>query len=155
MISDRMTMAHGLEGRSPFMDHVVAGFAARLPTRLKVRGRTTRVIQRRLAERYLPREVLEMPKQGFSSALPYMLRDEYPVLFNAFLRDSRLVQEGFLRESAVSDLLDRHLGGREDNSNRLWLLLNSEIWYRMQIDGDSIDLTNETLDQASKPARVA
>ena len=155
MISDRMTMAHGLEGRSPFMDHVVAGFAARLPTHLKVCGRTTRVIQRRLAERYLPREVLEMPKQGFSSALPYMLRDEYPVLFNAFLRDSRLVQEGFLRENAVSDLLDRHLGGREDNSNRLWLLLNSEIWYRMQIDGDSMDVTNETLGQASQTARVA
>jgi asparagine synthase (glutamine-hydrolysing) len=122
---------------------------------LKVRGRTSRIIQRKLAERYLPREVLDMPKQGFSSALPYMLREEYPVLFDAFLRDSRLVAEGLLRGEAVSSLLDRHLGGREDHSNRLWLLLNSEIWYRMQIDGDSIDVTSERLAEAGGEVQVA
>jgi hypothetical protein len=77
------------------------------------------------------------------------------VLFDAFLRDSRLVAEGLLRGEAVSSLLDRHLGGREDHSNRLWLLLNSEIWYRMQIDGDSIDVTSERLAEAGGEVQVA
>ena len=54
MIQDRMTMAHGLEARSPFMDHELAEFAARLPARLKVRGRSLRYIQVQLAKRYLP-----------------------------------------------------------------------------------------------------
>ena len=77
MISDRMSMAHGLEVRSPFMDHRLAEFAAHLPWTLKVRGRNLRYIQRKLAARYLPPEILSRSKQGFSSALPYILRDEY------------------------------------------------------------------------------
>ncbi|HLT02932.1 MAG TPA: asparagine synthase (glutamine-hydrolyzing) [Geminicoccaceae bacterium] len=135
MILDRMTMAHGLEARSPFMDHEVAEFCARLPVRLKVRGRTLRYIERQLARRYLPREVLERRKQGFSSALPYMLRDEFRRLFQLFLRDSHLAQAGIFRQPAVDRLLEEHLVGGIDHGNRLWLLLNSELWYRMFIDG--------------------
>jgi asparagine synthase (glutamine-hydrolysing) len=90
MILDRMTMAHGLEARSPFMDHDLAEFTARLPVRMKVRGRSLRYIQMRLAERYLPEALLKRPKQGFSSALPYMLRNEYRLLFDRFLRDSHM-----------------------------------------------------------------
>ena len=58
MISDRMSMAHGLEARSPFMDHKLAEYAAHLPWTLKVRGRHLRYIQRKLAARYLPPEIL-------------------------------------------------------------------------------------------------
>ena len=69
MISDRMSMAHGLEVRSPFMDHKLAEYAAGLPWTLKVRGRQLRYLQRKLAARYLPGEILTRSKQGFSSAL--------------------------------------------------------------------------------------
>src|SRR5690606_24656699 len=58
MITDRICMAHGLEVRSPFMDHKLAEFAARLPPSMKVRGRTLRYVQRRLASRYLPAHIL-------------------------------------------------------------------------------------------------
>ena len=71
--TDRASMLHGLEVRSPFMDHELAAFAARLPPSLKVRGGTLRYIQRKLAARYLPSQILNRPKQGFSSALPYLL----------------------------------------------------------------------------------
>jgi asparagine synthase (glutamine-hydrolysing) len=137
MILDRMSMAHGLEARAPFMDHEIAEFAARLPVELKVRGRTTRYIQRRLAEKYLPPELLSRPKQGFQSALPYMLRDEYRQLFALFLSSSRLARNGFLDQQAVGELLQRHLAGKVDHANRLWLLLNAEVWYRMHIEGES------------------
>ncbi len=137
MILDRMSMAHGLEARSPFMDHVLAEFAARLPVALKVRGRTLRYIQYRLAERYLPDAVLQRPKQGFSSALPYMLSGQYRTLFDLFLRGSHLAGAGVLRQDAVDALVREHLGGRADHGNRLWLLLNSEVWYRMRIEGES------------------
>lgn len=138
MILDRMTMANSLEARAPFMDHILAEFAARLPARMKVRGRSLRYIQYRLAERYVPKEVLNRPKQGFSSALPYMLKDEYRRLFDLFLRDSRLAQEELLQQGAIDALLAEHQAGKADHGNRLWLLLNSECWYRMRIDGESV-----------------
>lgn len=137
MISDRMTMAHSLEVRSPLMDHKVAEFAAKLPMRMKVRGRSLRFIQKRLLERYLPKDVLERPKQGFSSALPYMLANEYRTLFNVFLRESQLALDDYLQQGTINALVDEHLSGKKDNGNRLWLLLNSEVWYRMHIKGQS------------------
>ena len=138
MILDRMTMAHGLEARSPLLDHELAEFAARLPMRMKVHGRSLRRIEVRLAERYLPRAVLERPKQGFASALPYMLRDEYRLLFDAFLRPSRLAGEGLLRQDEIDRLLMSHAAGQADHGNRLWLLLNAEVWYRLCIAGTSV-----------------
>ena len=133
MILDRMTMAHSLEARAPFMDHEVAEFSARLPSRLKVRGKNLRCIQYILAKRHLPREVVERPKQGFSSALPYMLADEYRALYNRFLKKSCLADDGILDQMAINNLLAEQQSGNSDHGNRLWLLVNSEAWYRMFI----------------------
>jgi asparagine synthase (glutamine-hydrolysing) len=135
MILDRMTMAHSLEARAPFMDHEVAEFCARLPARLKVRGRTLRYMEQRLAERYLPEPLLTRPKQGFNSALPYMLKDEYKVLHQRFLRDSWLARDGILAQTGIDRLLAENAAGTADHGNRLWLLVNSEAWYRMHIHG--------------------
>lgn len=136
MIQDRMTMAHGLEARSPFMDHELAEFTARLPARLKVRGRKLRYIQVELAKRYLPPEILARKKQGFSSALPYMLKDELEVLYSAFLSDTELAREGILEQAPIDAMLAAHRAGRADHGHRLWLLLNSEAWFRMFISGE-------------------
>lgn len=137
MITDRICMAHGLEARSPFMDHELASFAARLPASMKVRGGTLRYIQRKLAARYLPPEILDRPKQGFSSALPYLLQTEYTRLYQSCLRQSQLVQDRVLDRQAIAQLVDEHLAKRADHGNRLWLLINAEIWYRMSILGQS------------------
>jgi asparagine synthase (glutamine-hydrolysing) len=135
MISDRMSMAHGLETRSPFMDHKLAEFMARVESGYKVRGRQLRYLQRKLAMRYLPPEILARPKQGFSSALPYILRNEYQSMYRGYLQDSELVRAGVLSRSSIASLLREHLAGRADHGNRLWLLINSEVWYRMKILG--------------------
>jgi asparagine synthase (glutamine-hydrolysing) len=139
MITDRMSMAHGLEARSPFMDHRLAAFAARLRSTLKIRGRSLRVVQRRLAARYLPREVLTRPKQGFASALPYILRKEYGQLHERLLIDSALVDDGIVRAEGIQALTAAHLTGRADHGNRLWLLINAELWYRLMIRGATRD----------------
>ncbi len=145
MITDRMTMARGLEARSPFMDHRLAEFAARLPARYKVRGRSLRYIQKRLAERFLPRSILERPKQGFSSALPYILREEYRVLYRGLLENAELVRAGIIRKAPIEALLDEQLAGRRDHGNRLWLLINAELWYRMMILGASRETLRDEL----------
>jgi asparagine synthase (glutamine-hydrolysing) len=137
MITDRICMAHGLEARSPFMDHELASFAARLPASMKVRGATLRYIQRKLAARYLPPEIIDRPKQGFSSALPYLLQAEYARLYRICLRQSHLVHDRILDRHAIAKLVDEHTSRRADHGNRLWLLINAEIWYRMCILGQS------------------
>ena len=150
MISDRMTMAHGLEARSPFMDHTVAEYMAQVPVRYKVRGRKLRYLQKRLAERYLPAELLRFPKQGFSSALPYLLRDEYTQLFSVFLEQPMLVQAGLVNAEAVKLLLEEHLGQKSDHGNRLWLLLNAEVWFRMLIEGQSRDHIADAIERGRR-----
>ncbi|MCG8467120.1 MAG: asparagine synthase (glutamine-hydrolyzing) [Gemmatimonadetes bacterium] len=137
MITDRMTMAHGLEARSPYMDVRLVEFAARLPVDLKIRGRDLRYLQRRLALRHLPETVVTRPKQGFSSALPYMMRDEFATLYHLFLAESRLARDDLIRQDAIDAHVGAHMGGRADHGQRLWLLLNSEVWYRMLILGES------------------
>jgi asparagine synthase (glutamine-hydrolysing) len=145
MIIDRTSMAHGLEARAPFMDHKVAEFAARLPTALKVRWRTLRYAQQRLCRRYLPAKVLARKKQGFSSALPYLLEQEYRVLQEALLQRSWLARDGILAETGIQELLAEQAERRADHGNRLWLLLNAEAWYRMKIAGQSRAELAETL----------
>jgi asparagine synthase (glutamine-hydrolysing) len=137
MITDRMTMAFGLEARSPFMDHRLAEFASRLPDDMKVRGKSLRYLQRRLAARYLPQSLLDRPKQGFASAMPYLLKQEYRRLYSTVLPRSQLVEDGILNAAPMNTLVSEHFAGKADHGNRLWLLLNAEVWYRMHIKNAS------------------
>jgi asparagine synthase (glutamine-hydrolysing) len=129
-----MTMAHGLEARSPFMDHVLAQFAARLPVRLKIRGATRRYLERRLGERYLPTAVLERRKIGFASALPYLLDDAFRRLEWTVFADSHLARDGYLNGPAIRALVTQHLSREVDHGQRLWLIAAAELWYRMAIE---------------------
>jgi len=134
MIMDRMTMAHGLEARSPFLDHRLTEFVATLPTDLKIRGSTRRYLEGRLARRYLPPEVFTRPKQGFSSAVPYLMHEQFGRLFKKVLPNSHLVKAGLIRKEAIDRMLEDHLSGATDHGNRLWLLLNAEIWHRVCLE---------------------
>jgi asparagine synthase (glutamine-hydrolysing) len=156
MITDRICMAHGLEARSPFMDHELAQFVARLPDALKVRGGTLRYLQRKLAARYLPAEILNRPKQGFSSALPYLLQTQYARLYDACLSRSRLVADGILDGMKINALVKEHGARRVDHGNRLWLLINAELWYRLAIRGESkSDLSAELAAQPPNALRAS
>ena len=145
MILDRMTMAHGLEARAPFLDHKLAEFCATIPSEYKVKGRKRRIIQYELAKKYLPKAVIERKKQGFSSALPYILADEFKLIYKTFLNKAHLVQEGFLRQAVIDRLLNEHLGKKMDHGQRLWLLCNAEVWYRMCIENESVDTIRERM----------
>lgn len=133
-ILDRMSMAHGLEARAPFLDHELAEFCARIPSRYKVRKTQLRFIEGELAKKYLPAPVLSRKKQGFSSPLPYLLAGEFRRLYSTFLEKSSLVRDEIFNRDAIENILREHLRGHRDHGNRLWLLCNAEIWYRMHIE---------------------
>jgi asparagine synthase (glutamine-hydrolysing) len=151
-ILDRATMAYSLESRSPFLDPRFAEFMARVPTRLKIKGRKLRYLERRLGERYLPREVLQRKKQGFASPLMYILENEVRSLAPRLLHESELVQAGYLQGERVKQIVDEHLARRYDHGNRIWLLLSAEVWYRRYISRRSeADLEMELADRMAEP----
>jgi hypothetical protein len=84
--------------------------------------------------------------------LPYVLGKEYRILYARFLEDSELVKAGILRRGPILDLLRTHLAGHVDHGNRLWLLINSEFWFRMMILGQSREELRHDL--AAPPARA-
>ncbi len=153
MILDRAAMAYSLESRSPFLDVRFAEFMARVPAGLKVRGRRLRYMERKLAERYLPPEVLSRKKQGFASPLMYILNEEVRRLAPRLLLGSELARDGYLRTERVRELLGEHLEGRRDHGNRIWLLLTAEVWYRHFIGRRSAeDLEAELAEATGRPA---
>jgi asparagine synthase (glutamine-hydrolysing) len=145
VMGDRMSMACSLEIRSPFVDPRMVEFAAALPDRMKVRGRKLKYLLRRVAERYLPREITRRPKQGFGFPVGQWMRRDLKALVESRLGDSRLVAHGVFRPEAIARLLEEHMGGRVDHSYRLWLLLNLEIWHEIYIDGRSPQLLREEI----------
>jgi asparagine synthase (glutamine-hydrolysing) len=133
MLTDRMTMARGLEARAPFLDHALVEYLAMFPSDLKIRGRELKYVLRRLATDYLPQEIVRRQKQGFMFPIAYWLRDELYGFVKRYLLDSALVREGLFREERVLRLVEDHHNSRIDNHVRLWMLLNLELWYQIFI----------------------
>jgi asparagine synthase (glutamine-hydrolysing) len=131
---DIATMAHGLEGRSPMLDHEFMEFAASLPADLKLRGDRTKYIFKRALGRLLPPEILERPKKGFSVPLESWFRGELRELSGDLLLDGRLAQRGYFKPGAVQRMLDEHWRGQASWHNQLWSILMLESWHRMFID---------------------
>ena len=74
-----------------------------------------------------------------------MLNNELVLLYQVFLRDAQMAHDGILVQQSVDRILKGHESGRADHGNRLWLLLNSEVWYRMFIDGTSQEELSEKI----------
>ena len=142
MLSDRMTMARGLEARSPFLDHRLAEFVATLPVNLKMRGRTLKYLLRQVAKPYLPAEILKRPKQGFMFPLGYWMKGPLLPVLKHLLSRPVLVEEGIFRREPIEKLVAEHVAHRADHHVRLWMILNVEIWYRLYVRGEPLeDLT--------------
>jgi asparagine synthase (glutamine-hydrolysing) len=139
VMGDRMSMACSLEVRAPFLDRRVVEFAASLPPEMKIKGRRLKYLLRQVARRYLPPDIVRLPKQGFGFPVGTWMRRDLQRLVRERLRDSRLVAAGIFRAEPVERLVREHMDGRVDHSYRLWLLLGLEIWYEIYIEGRSVD----------------
>jgi len=133
---DRMSMAHGLEVRSPLLDHRLHEFAAGLPGHLKLRrGRTKWLLKELAARRGLPRDLVHRAKHGFGIPVGEWFRDELRGWLEGLLLDRRTLERGYFYSSEIDRLLSEHLSGRRDHTYRLWNLAMLELWHRAWIDG--------------------
>ena len=127
--ADRASMMASLEVRSPFLDAAVAGFAARLPVRLKVRGREGKLVPRALARRRFRAGLVDRPKQGFGVPLGRWLRGALAPLVDDALTPERLRATG-LRPEGVRRLVARQRAGRDEHAPQVWSLLALQSWAR-------------------------
>ena len=127
---DIATMAHGLEARSPLLDHELMQLAASIPAHLKVRGRQKKWILRRALRGWLPDEILDRPKQGFTIPLAAWLRGDLRDWSRDVLLDRETLERGYFEPGAVHRLLDRHDAGADGDAPRIWSLLMLELWHR-------------------------
>ncbi len=127
--TDRLSMAHSLELRVPFLDQHVAEFAFGLPTRLKVRGTAKKRLLRQALAPLLPGEVVQGRKQGFSIPIAAWLRGPLEPFARDVLATATLERQGCLDPATVTPLLDRHCSGQEDLSRQLWGLMAFTLWF--------------------------
>ena len=162
--TDKMAMAHSLELRGPFLDRRVAEFAMRIPTHLKLKKRRVKYVTRRLAERYLPHELVYRRKQGFGFPLALWLRGKLRPLLRRAIEESRLAEAGVFRADEMMRLAQEHWSGENDHNYRLWMLFNLERFWRHFIDGVSIEkleewiastMSAESVSEAVEPRRSA
>jgi asparagine synthase (glutamine-hydrolysing) len=126
--TDRMSMAHSLEARVPYLDPVVAELALALPTSMKVRALSKKRLLRRAASAVIPAPVLKARKRGFSIPAAAWLRGELEPFAREVLSPERVGHQGYLEPAVVTELLDAHVARREDNSRQLWGLISLSLW---------------------------
>jgi asparagine synthase (glutamine-hydrolysing) len=158
VVEDKLSMAHSLETRVPFLDDDLVEFAVRLPAALKVRNldqveridenvagkrieyerRTNdgKLVLRRAMERIIPPEVTERAKQGFSAPDASWFRGESIDYIDRLLRNPRAIIYEFVEPRFVSDVLDAHISGRHNRRLLIWSLLSFEWWGRTFLTGE-------------------
>ncbi len=131
---DIATMANSLEARSPFLDWHLTEFAARLPSRFKVKGNTSKYILKKAVADLIPAGNMHRPKQGFAVPVGPWLRDELKDFLADHILGARFQARGLFKPAAVQRLFDDHQRGAGDHAHHLWTLLMLELWFREFID---------------------
>ena len=132
--ADIASMANSLEARSPFLDHKLMEFAASLPSDLKLKGLTTKYILKKALKGILPQEILQRSKSGFGVPVGNWFRNELKDYARDILLSLKSLKRGYFQEDAVKRLLDEHILGKTDHGQRIWSLINLELWHQVFID---------------------
>jgi len=127
---DITSMANSLEARSPFLDHEVMEFAARLPVEIKFRGRRLKSLLKLAFADLLPLENVNRRKMGFGVPVGQWFRGPLRELLQDALFSQQSLERGCFREPEVRRLVDEHLESVADHSFQLWNLLMLELWRR-------------------------
>ena len=127
---DRATMAYSLEARVPYLDHKFVEFVAQLNPALKQHGKTTKYLLKKLAEKYLPNEIVHRGKQGFVMPLAPWLEGGLKKHLEHSLGANGLDKRGLFRKGALAQLLADHRAGRSNHAGRLWALTVLELWFQ-------------------------
>ena len=139
MYADKLSMAHGLELRVPFVDKDIVEYVERLPANFKVRNGTRKWLHRQVSGTYLPESILKRKKRGFAvNVVDDWFRDAIDNKMSDSLLDPESEIYQFLRPARVRELFELHKSGRQDNHKILFSLALFEQWLRTAHDATMV-----------------
>lgn len=135
MKQDQMSMAASIESRVPFLDHELVEYTAKLPRKYKIRGSETKWILREAMKGILPEDILTRSKMGFPVPVGSWFRNEFKHVVDECVLSERALSRGIFQTDFVREIVAKHDSG-ENHDERIWFLVNFEIWQRRFIDGE-------------------
>ena len=148
MKQDNMSMAASIESRVPFLDHVLVEWAMRIPAKVQIHGMTGKRILKKAMEGLLPDDILYRPKLGFPTPWSGWLAGPQLDEIEHMLVGPRSMERGLFQRPAIERLFREHRAKYRDHYDRIWRLLNLELWHRACLEGE-YDAASE-----SRKARV-
>jgi asparagine synthase (glutamine-hydrolysing) len=130
--ADKMTMAHSLELRVPFLDKAVFEIASKIPTSLKTANGTTKYILRKAAEGIVPDHVLDRKKLGFPVPIRHWLKNEMNDWAKKIIRESNT--DHLINKAYLLKLLEDHCQNKADNSRKIWTVLMFMVWHQIYVE---------------------
>jgi len=138
MKQDQMSMAASVESRVPFLDHELVEFTASIPAKYTTKGLAGKFILKSAVEDLLPGEIVYRQKMGFPTPWAYWLAGAQLDQLERMLLEPRTLERGFFKPDVLKQMFAEHRARRRDHGNRIWRLLNLELWQRVCLEGDPI-----------------
>lgn len=138
MKQDQMSMAASVESRVPFLDHEFVEHVATIPAHFKLRRWQTKAVLREALRGLVPPAILTRRKMGFPVPIGRWLRGPFWPVVEEFVLGERALGRRLFDRDALRKLADEHRRGEGDQGDRLWLLVNLEIWQRIFLDGEDV-----------------
>jgi asparagine synthase (glutamine-hydrolysing) len=136
MKQDQMSMAASIESRVPFLDHPLVEFTARIPADQQIKGMAGKFILKEAVRDLLPHDIIYRKKMGFPTPWAYWLAGPQLQQIETLLSEPRSTARGLFRADAISRMFAEHRARHRDHGNRIWRLLNLELWQRVCLEGD-------------------
>ena len=138
MKQDQMSMAASIESRVPFLDHELVEFTASIPAKYDTKGLAGKFILKSAVEDLLPRDIVYRQKMGFPTPWAFWLAGPQLDNLEQLLLEPRTQDRGYFKNGSVEKLFSEHRAGHRDHGNRIWRLLNLELWERVCVEGEPV-----------------
>jgi asparagine synthase (glutamine-hydrolysing) len=140
MKQDNMSMAASIESRVPFLDHVLVEFATNIPRKFQVQGLSGKRILKKAVQDLLPHEIIYRKKLGFPTPWSRWLKGPQLQEIRDLLLEPRSMDRKLFKPAAIERLFDEHQAGHIDHYDRIWRLLNLELWHRVCVECDDREM---------------
>lgn len=146
-------MAASIESRVPFLDHVLVEFATNIPRQFQLRGLSGKRILKKAVQDLLPHSILYRQKLGFPTPWSRWLKGPQLQVIRELLLEPRSMNRRLFNRSEIERLFDEHKAGHVDHYDRIWRLLNLELWHRVCIEGDDHEASSPAEQRESSVAK--
>jgi asparagine synthase (glutamine-hydrolysing) len=126
---DKATMSVGLEGREPLLDHRIIEFVAQLPSTLKYNKGEKKYLLKKIAHKYVPKELLDRPKSGFSLPVHEWLRNEFKDQLYYYISEEQLSKHNYIDIKNAIAIRDSFISGKSNNETQIWFLIMFQMWW--------------------------